>query len=43
MVNSNINSTNVYMTQSSGLDTENSSVNVSADSSSPAQKKTAKN
>ena len=39
VVNSNINSTNVYMTQSSGLDTENSSVNVSADSSSPAQKK----
>ena len=35
----NINSTDSYMTKSSGLDTENSSVNVSADSSNSVQKK----
>ena len=37
--NSNINSTDSYMTKSSGLNTENSSVNASADSSSSVQKK----
>lgn len=38
VVNSNINSTNVYMTQSSGLDTENSNVNLSGSVQKKQQK-----